>query len=302
MKGMLYGSATAGTHAQPRGVTLRIIGPSSRDDNGVFVSGPTEEVVVPPNHISASYSSLKKVQGDYGRYKDVERDRHYTFYKTDVEDLPFFKVHDPDYRIYLIDPVDEDDTILWLVTDALASDNAINLACRLQYFDQNSAFADDDLSRWVRSYVAAGTGLPPTRVVPHMSSGSEPEMPFATVTLLRDDTIGWMTDSSAGRSKTRRYAMPIYSVQIVGARAGELAGYFETWRRSLTGTSMAQANKCTVNSESGIKHFTDRNREVPVQRAQIDLAIRIMRDIPVQTYPLAEKVDVTLNNKQLTVG
>ena len=91
-----------------------------------------------------------------------------------------------------------------------------------------------DLERRLRAFVATGSGLARTHVIPGNDNGPTPQEPFASVTLIDDETIGQpgeahRLDGDSVRADLFVVHRAVYRIQFYRKGASATARAFVAW-------------------------------------------------------------------------
>ena len=135
-----------------------------------------------------------------------------------------------------------------------------------------------DLERNVRTYVAAGSGLPRNRVIPVSSNGPRPQDAYAVVGLIRDDTVGYPAERvrldrngeiEGVRTLVKRCAK--YDVNFY--RDTNFADLFAAWTQSANGIIQAANRQIRVKQYGDVVRMDELDDEQWENRAVIQLEI-----------------------------
>ncbi len=168
-----------------------------------------------------------------------------------------------------------------------------------------------NLERRLRTYVAKGSGIDTTLVIPGNESAPLPSGLFASVTLITDSTAGQASehyfdadDGQVGVSVQATH-FATYSVQFYRSGAQSAAERFVKWSQSPLGRLEADRNDAEIQGTFGGARFRVRNplvvRDVSAiipddeyeERVAIDLDIAYLQP-DVQAVGRMERVPVDL--------
>lgn len=172
------------------------------------------------------------------------------------------------------------------------------------------------LERAIRAYVAEGSGLERSNVIPGNKPSPVIKDPFATVVLVTDipDGHAWtLNDRIADRSYadatfTAGATFDVqafvsseitFSIQWWRAGASDYARRFAVWVRSPAGVTEAARRGFTFYRTSAIRNLSDVDKEVFEERLGLDLVIGIVwtdtRDVG-----LLDSVDISIFPERLS--
>ena len=147
-----------------------------------------------------------------------------------------------------------------------------------------------DLERSIRAYVAAGSGLASSQVIPGYADGPAPNGLYASVLLINEaiqgipGTIFNLSESGQGlkapvRATVRATVRASYSVQWFREGSRDAARRFSVWASSPAGRELAAARGLTFLSVSDVRQLDDIVSDAWEERAGLDLEIGYIQKI-----------------------
>ena len=137
-----------------------------------------------------------------------------------------------------------------------------------------------DLERSIRAYVAAGSGLASSQVIPGYTDGPAPNGLYASVLLINEaiqgipGTIFNLSESGQGlKAPVRATVRASYSVQWFREGSRDAARRFSVWASSPAGRELAAARGLTFLSVSDVRQLDDIVSDAWEERAGLDLEI-----------------------------
>ena len=139
------------------------------------------------------------------------------------------------------------------------------------------------IDRTIRRYVAAGSDLANTHVIPSKRKGPSQPDAYATVLIFEDAQrgIGETSDSGTGFTKTRttRHSRRITaSVQWLRDGSGGVAERFEQWASSPDGREWARDHGLTFQECSAIRDLSAIWGDAYEERWGLDLTVDVISE------------------------
>lgn len=160
----------------------------------------------------------------------------------------------------------------------------------------------DALSRDVRAYVAAGSGLDSTLVIPGNDPAPAPAEPYATVLLVNERRDGvpptrHVYDDDAGTVNGTSYVSreSVWSVQFYRTGAVVRAQQFRDWTTTPLGLMAARARSLTMRAANEIRRIDQIISDTWEERAGLDLTIGSLHTVE-QDLGVIRVVPLELND------
>ena len=167
----------------------------------------------------------------------------------------------------------------------------------------NRTFYNDQttLARAVRGYIARGSGLDPSDVIPGNDDAPRPKDPYSSVLLVDNSRLGFPipTRIGGGRTRTMQHRRADYSVQFYREGALDFAEWFCSYAEAEVGVTDAEDLTIRLATPLEYERLDDIVGDSYEERAIVDLGVFYMRYIDQSTGTI-DQVECDIEYGEIT--